>query len=572
MKSSELQSIKQRYNIVGNCDALNHVLDVALQVAPTDLSVLIVGESGVGKEIIPRVIHDNSPRRREKYFAINCGAIPEGTIDSELFGHVKGSYTGAINDSPGYFGVANKGTLFLDEVGELPLATQARLLRVLESGEYIPVGGTETRKTDVRIVAATNVNIQKAISEGRFREDLFYRLNSIPLQMPPLRERGEDVVLLFRLFAMQMAEKYKMDRVVLTDEAKQLLMRYKWPGNVRQLKNITEQISVLSKERTITAEVLAKFIPQDRESTQLATIPRDGGNDHSFENEREILYKILFELRGNVNDMRREMSELKKQIDDVQTGHPQLHDQFTTTLPSAPAAYNVKQPAFNEPEDAIAEEYIEPEKEPENLNLNDLERQMLEKALERNNGNRKKAAQELGISDRTLYRRLKQFGLALVACLLLISCSISYKFNGASIDYSKTKTIQIAEFPIRSSYVWAPMGGIFNNELKDQFANHTKLIQVKRNGDLKLEGEITRYDQRNKSVSSEGYSAMTELSITVNVRFTNTKKHDEDFERSFTGQASFDTTQSLNSVQEQLVTEIIKNICDQIFNATVANW
>lgn len=219
MKSSELQSIKQRYNIVGNCEALNHVLDVALQVAPTDLCVLIIGESGVGKEILPRVIHDNSPRRREKYFAINCGAIPEGTIDSELFGHVKGSYTGAVSDSPGYFGVANKGTLFLDEVGELPLATQARLLRVLETGEYIPVGGTEIRRTDVRIVAATNVNIRQAISEGRFREDLYYRLNSIPIQMPPLRERGEDVVLLFRLFAMQMAEKYKMDRIVLTDEA-----------------------------------------------------------------------------------------------------------------------------------------------------------------------------------------------------------------------------------------------------------------------------------------------------------------------------------------------------------------
>ena len=294
MKSSELQGIKQRYNIVGNCEALNHVLDVALQVAPTDLSVLIIGESGVGKEIIPRVIHDNSPRRREKYFAINCGSIPEGTIDSELFGHVRGSYTGAINDSPGYFGAANKGTLFLDEVGELPLATQARLLRVLETGEYIPVGGTEIRKTDVRIVAATNVNIRKAISEGRFREDLYYRLNSIPIQMPPLRERGEDIVLLFRLFAMQMAEKYKMDRVVLTDEAKQMLMRYKWPGNVRQLKNITEQISVLSKERSITPEILAKFIPQDRESTQLATIPREGNNDHSFENEREILYTILF--------------------------------------------------------------------------------------------------------------------------------------------------------------------------------------------------------------------------------------------------------------------------------------
>ena len=562
MKSTELQGIKQRYNIVGNCDALNHVLDVALQVAPTDLSVLIIGESGVGKEIIPRVIHDNSPRRREKYFAINCGAIPEGTIDSELFGHVKGSYTGAINDSPGYFGVANKGTLFLDEVGELPLATQARLLRVLETGEYIPVGGTETRKTDVRIVAATNLNIQKAISEGRFREDLFYRLNSIPLQMPPLRERGEDVVLLFRLFAMQMAEKYKMDRVVLTEEAKQMLMRYKWPGNVRQLKNITEQISVLSKDRLITPDVLAKFIPQDRESTQLATIPRDGG-DHSFENEREILYKILFELRGNVSDMRREISQLKKQMDDVQTTSSSLQP-IGSLQPMTPI-----QPAL---EDAIAEEYIEPVKEPENLNLNDLGRQMLEKALERNNGNRKKAAQELGISDRTLYRRLKQFGLAMIACLLLISCSVSYKFNQASIDYTKTKTIQITDFPIRSSYVWAPMAGIFNNQLKDQFANHTKLIQVKRNGDLKIEGEITRYDQRNKSVSSEGYSAQTELSITVNVRFTNNQKHEEDFERTFTGQSSFNTTESLSSVQEQLVTEIIQNICDQIFNATVANW
>ena len=409
MKTTELQNIKQRYNIVGNCDALNHVLDVALQVAPTDLSVLIVGESGVGKEIIPRVIHDNSPRRREKYFAINCGSIPEGTIDSELFGHVKGSYTGAINDSPGYFGVANKGTLFLDEVGELPLATQARLLRVLETGEYIPVGATEVRKTDVRIVAATNVNIRQAISEGRFREDLYYRLNSIPIQMPPLRERGEDIILLFRLFALQMAEKYKMDRVVLDEGAKQLLMHYKWPGNVRQLKNITEQISVLSPERTITAQVLSQFIPQDQESTQLATIHRDGNGDHSFENEREILYKILFELRGNVNDMRREMSALKKQLDDVQTSKTTTVDPLPATTSLAPIRpVQPIQPAF---EDAEAEEYIEPEKELESLNLNDLGKQMLEKALERNHGNRKKAAQELGISDRTLYRRLKQYGL-----------------------------------------------------------------------------------------------------------------------------------------------------------------
>ena len=405
MKTSELQNIKQRYNIVGNCEALNNALDVALKVAPIDLSVLIIGESGVGKDILPRLVHDNSPRRREKYFAINCGAIPEGTIDSELFGHVKGSFTGAIGDSLGYFGAANKGTLFLDEVGELPMATQARLLRVLENGEYIPVGATEVRKTDVRVVAATNVNIQKAISEGRFREDLYYRLNQVQIQMPPLRERGEDIVLLFRLFAMQMAEKYRMDKVVLSDEAKQMLMRYKWPGNIRQLKSITEQLSVLSTERLITPEILARFIPQNQETTQLATIHNEG--DHTFENEREILYKILFELRSNVNDMRREMSTLKKQIEDVQgTGHQSAPLPTSQLAPIQPI-----QPINSTMEDAVAEEYIEPEHELENLNVSDWSRQALEKALERNAGNRKKAAQELGISDRTLYRRLKQYGL-----------------------------------------------------------------------------------------------------------------------------------------------------------------
>ena len=573
----DLQAIKQRYGIVGNCEALNHVLDVALQVAPTKLSVLIVGESGVGKEIIPRVIHDNSPRRREKYFAINCGAIPEGTIDSELFGHVKGSFTGAINDSTGYFGAANKGTLFLDEVGELPLATQARLLRVLENGEYIPVGATEVKKTDVRIVAATNVNIQKAISEGRFREDLYYRLNEVPLQMPPLRERGEDIVLLFRLFALQMAEEYRMDKVVLTDEAKQVLMRYKWPGNIRQLKNITRQISVLSPERTITADMLRAFIPETQETTQLATIHRADSGDHSFENEREILYKILFELRGNVNEMRREMSQLKKRLDEAQSNQITTATMPSTQLAPIPTVSPVQ--SVNTVVDAMAEEYIEPEHEPENLNLNDLGKAMLEKALERNHGNRRKAAQELGISDRTLYRRLKQFGLAvivlplcLVASMLFTSCSVSYKFNGASIDYSKTKTIQIADFPIRAAYIWAPMGPMFNNELRSQFSDHTRLELVRRNGDLKLEGEITRYDQRNKGVSSEGHSSMVELSMTVNVRFTNNTKHTEDFEQQFSATSNYESTQSLNSVQDMLVEEMVKNICEQIFNAAVANW
>ena len=395
MKVSELQDIKQRYKIVGNSPSLNHALDVALQVAPTDLSVLIVGESGVGKEVIPRVIHDCSPRRRGKYFAINCGSIPEGTIASELYGHVKGSFTGAISDSPGYFGAADKGTLFLDEVGELPISTQARLLRVLETGEYIPVGATDVRKTDVRVVAATNVNMQRAISEGRFREDLYYRLNSIPIHMPPLRERGDDIPLLFRFFAMQMAEKYKMEKVVLTDEARAMLMRYKWPGNIRQLKNVTAQISILSPQREITAEVLSEYIPQDLETTQLVSMSHKGDSDHSFESEREILYKILYELRGHVNELTQEIDSLKKKLNASTPNTPAVAAPTQNYLPRVA-------------EDAVAEEYVEPNN---SLNLETIEKQMLVKALERNNGNRKKAAEELGYSDRTLYRRLKQYGL-----------------------------------------------------------------------------------------------------------------------------------------------------------------
>ena len=402
MNTSELQKIKQRYNIVGNSDGLNHALDIALQVAPTDLSVLIVGESGVGKEIIPRVIHDNSPRRRERYFAINCGAIPEGTIDSELFGHEKGAFTSAIGESEGYFGIANRGTIFLDEVGELPLATQARLLRVLETGEYIRVGGTKIMKTDVRIVAATNINMQKAISEGRFREDLYYRLNTIPIPMPALRERGQDILLLFRLFALQMAERFHMEKITLSEEAKQLMLRYKWPGNVRQLKNITEQMSVLSEKREIDAHTLMRFIPQDPESMQLAPISTPGA--HSYENERELLYKILGELHENVKDLRRDMNSLRKQLDDAR--NIEQHTGFNAYAPleTHPATL---QPTVQQAEEAEAEEI----QEPEVLNLNDISRQMVEKALERNGGNRKKAAQELGISDRTLYRRIRQYGL-----------------------------------------------------------------------------------------------------------------------------------------------------------------
>ncbi len=417
MDTSELQKIKQRYNIVGNCDELNHALDVALQVAPTDLSVLIIGESGVGKEIIPRIIHDNSPRRREKYFAINCGSIPEGTIDSELFGHEKGSFTGAIGESDGYFGTANKGTIFLDEVGELPLATQARLLRVLETGEYIRVGGQEIRKTNVRIVAATNVNMQKAVSEGRFREDLYYRLNTIPVKMPPLRERGNDILLLFKLFTMQMAEKYNIPRITFTEDAKKIMLKYKWPGNVRQLKNITEQMSVLSTEREIDASTIHQFIPEDPESTQLAMIPNQGGA-HSYENERELLYKILYELRGNVSEMRREMNDMRKKIDEAgklenATPYQQATPYPTTMHTLAPAEQHVTPYGMHDmrQQNRVEDVEVEEIKDSDSLNLNDLGRQMVERALEKNGGNRKKAAAELGISDRTLYRRIKQYGL-----------------------------------------------------------------------------------------------------------------------------------------------------------------
>ncbi len=402
MNTTELQKVKQRYNIVGNSEGVNHAIDVAMQVASTDLSVLITGESGVGKEIIPRIIHDNSPRKREKYFAINCGSIPEGTIDSELFGHEKGSFTGAIGESEGYFGVANKGTIFLDEVGELPMATQARLLRVLETGEYIRVGGQKIMKTDVRIVAATNINMAKAISEGRFREDLYYRLNTIPIQIPPLRDRGEDIILLFKLFAMQMAEKYHLPKITLTQEAKNVMLKYKWPGNVRQLKNITEQMSVLSPTREIGIEQIHNYIPEDTESTQLAILNSSTNAFH--ENERELLYKILYELRGNVNDLRRDMNDLRKRLDSS------THE-VTTVEQNLPTVISNKQADNSILSQAVYEADAEEISEIESLNLEDIGRQMVEKALNKNNGNRKKAAQELGISDRTLYRKIKQYGM-----------------------------------------------------------------------------------------------------------------------------------------------------------------
>lgn len=402
MDETLLQRIKQRYSVVGNADGLNRALDIALKIAPVDLSVLITGESGVGKEIIPRIIHDHSTRKGKKYFAVNCGAIPEGTIDSELFGHEKGAFTGAIDSREGYFSVANGGTLFLDEVGELPMQTQARLLRVLETGEYICVGASEVRKTDVRIVAATNVNIEKAIEEGKFREDLFYRLNSISIQMPALRERGSDIVLLFKKFALEMSERYKMPPVRLNEEAKKMLMAYSWPGNVRQLKNITENLSVTCGSREITPDILRDYLPE-RRANQLVAIKPNAENSRSFENEREILYQILFDLRRDVNELKKLVHEGHLQNESA----TKKSDNAVTLLRSS-----MKEQTIQEEETPYWEaEEVDTIEENQPRSLEDTERELIRQTLTQTNGRRKAAADKLGISERTLYRKIKEYGL-----------------------------------------------------------------------------------------------------------------------------------------------------------------
>ncbi|WP_321426032.1 sigma-54 dependent transcriptional regulator [uncultured Bacteroides sp.] len=402
MTRSEIQQVKQRFGIIGNTETLNRAIDIAIQVAPTDLSVLITGESGVGKESFPQIIHQYSRRKHGQYIAVNCGAIPEGTIDSELFGHEKGAFTGAIGERKGYFGEADGGTIFLDEVGELPLPTQARLLRVLESGEFIKVGSSKVQKTDVRIVAATNVNLHEAISTGKFREDLYYRLNTVPVQIPPLRERPEDIVLLFRKFASDFAEKYRMPAIQLTEDAKRVLATYPWPGNVRQLKNITEQISIIETNREITPAILHTYLPQQ----QGERLPMLFGakQNKTFESEREILYQVLF-------DMRQDVTELKKLVHDIMNDKTQsvatptvVNNVPTINIPASNVASQL--PIQTEDDIQDTEEYVE-----ESLSLDDLEKEMIRKALDKHHGKRKNAAKDLNISERTLYRKIKEYGL-----------------------------------------------------------------------------------------------------------------------------------------------------------------
>lgn len=419
METSQLQRLKQRYGIVGNDDALNRALEIALKISPVDLSVLIMGENGVGKEIFPRVIHDHSLRKGKKYLAVNCGAIPDGTINSELFGHEKGAFTGAVERREGYFAVADGGTLFLDEVGELPLPTQARLLRVLETGEYIPVGASEVKRTDVRIVAATNVNMEKAIADGKFREDLFYRLNSVSINIPPLRQRGADVVLLFRKFALEMSEKYKMPPIRLTPEAQKMLVSYAWPGNVRQLKNIAENMSVTSEEREITPEILSLYLPAENTSQGHVVALASKEETHSFEKEREFIYQMLF-------DLRREVAELKRMVGEKHL--PMVgRDADSPTSSSRGLAIYQPQPALGRPmektdnsliqdaEEVTDNDVAAKETDEEDVvvdgSLEEMERKSIKSVLNKNNGNRRLAAKQLGISERTLYRKIKEYDL-----------------------------------------------------------------------------------------------------------------------------------------------------------------
>ena len=413
MQTSEIKSVKQRFGIIGNSEQMNRAIDVAIQVASTDLSVLVQGESGTGKEFFPQIIHQFSTRKHGKYIAVNCGAIPEGTIDSELFGHIKGSFTGATADRKGYFEEANGGTIFLDEVGELPLSTQVRLLRVLESGEYIRVGSSEINKTNVRVVAATNLNMQQAMQNGRFREDLYYRLNTVPIFVPPLRDRKEDIDLLFRRFAIDFSEKYNMPPVRLTDEAKQILVNYRWNGNVRQLKNITEQISVIEHSREISADVLSKYLPSE-DAEYFPALLKHQGMD--FGNEREILYQILFDMRKDITDLKQIIHQTgamqsvnnKKDIDFSEFIQPHTADVVASDILSVKNANYKKFDTKNTFQDI---EYQEDTVHEEPMTLDDMEKQMISRTLEKYHGRRKPAADELNISERTLYRKIKDYGL-----------------------------------------------------------------------------------------------------------------------------------------------------------------
>jgi len=413
----EIQQIKQRFGIIGTHSGLERAIDIARQVAPTDLSVVISGESGTGKEVFPKIIHALGTRKHGPYIAVNCGAIPDGTIDSELFGHERGAFTGATDTRKGYFEVANGGTIFLDEVAELPLSTQVRLLRILETGEFIRVGSSKVLKTDVRIVAASNVEINTAIKRGKFREDLFYRLNTVPIQVPPLKQRGNDILLLFRKFASDFSERYRMPAIRLDDDSRQVLLNYEWPGNVRQLKNVTEQLSIIEQEREVTAAALMHYLPDYQKTRLPALIRREGISEDAFNSEREILYKILFDMKNDMSDLKKLVAQIIDNKGEVNSEIEEENERIIRKLYAAREEPHhesdlirnqTKQRVPRDHDDGImdTEEIVE-----ESLSLEEKEKELIRKALEKHNGKRKYAAGDLGISERTLYRKIKEYNI-----------------------------------------------------------------------------------------------------------------------------------------------------------------
>ncbi|MDF1574942.1 MAG: sigma-54 dependent transcriptional regulator [Bacteroidales bacterium] len=410
----DIQQIKQRFAIIGTYPGLDRAIDIARQVAPTDLSVLISGESGTGKEVFPQIIHSLGVRKHGPYIAVNCGAIPDGTIDSELFGHEKGSFTGAHDTRKGYFEVSNGGTIFLDEVAELPLSTQVRLLRVLETGEFIRVGSSKVLKTDVRVVAATNLDVVQAIRKAKFREDLFYRLNTVPIQIPSLKERGNDILLLFRKFASDFSERYRMPSIRLDEEAQQILLNYEWPGNIRQLKNITEQLSIIEQEREITAAVLMHYLPDYHKTRLPALINKESVSEEAFQSEREILYKVLFDMKSDMNDLKKLVAQIMEKgsvSTDIEEENEGIIKKLYATVDDMPVdaedMITQKNPGRKERDEENildTEEIVE-----ESLSLEEKEIELIIKALDRHNGKRKYAALDLGISERTLYRKIKEY-------------------------------------------------------------------------------------------------------------------------------------------------------------------
>lgn len=550
----DLTQIKERFGIIGNDPGLERAIEVAQRVASSDVSVLVTGESGVGKEVIPQIIHSESPRKHGKYIAVNCGAIPEGTIDSELFGHEKGSFTGATEARKGYFEEADGGTLFLDEVAELPVSTQVRLLRVLQSGEFIKVGSSKVQKTDVRVIAATNVNLEGAIASGRFRSDLFYRLNTVPITVPPLRERKGDIHLLFKKFASDFADRYMTPTIRLDQDAVQILESYRWPGNIRQLKSIAEQISMLEEDKRISAATLLKYIPVEQ---KLPAVAGEGWCSADYQADRDLIFKALYSLRQEVEDLRTKLDN-GSSVPRIESASPQR--------PSIIIDEEEVKTIVRQEEEAYREEH----EAQETLSIKDVNAEIIRKALEKHGGNRKEAAQDLGISERTLYRKIKNLIILVVAILGLSGCGV-YSFSGTSIQ-EDVKTICIENVENKALKVNPSLANMLFEEMCDKYKRLTRLEQVEDNADLYVYATIESYQVNAVAITADEVAAMSRLTVTVKVRFTNEKHPEDNFEKSFAAYEDYNSENSLDSVEGTLCETIVEKIVEDIFNATVANW